>query len=458
MQQSLLEGYRTFDPAKIRATTFETPPREQRTRSSLRRHLIVGLAVTTLLIGGVGGWSAFASISSAVIASGKVVVESNSKLVQHAEGGIVGEIAVRDGDRVEAGDVLVRLDGTATKANLAIITKQMNELETRRSRLLAERDDQRELVFPEGLEERARASGEFDSLEGERKLFQARFATLSGQREQLRERITQTHDEIAGLTAQRDAKAREIELTEKELELLSGLREKKLVPVTQYMALEREAAKVQGEHGQLIAEIARTEGRVSETQLQVLQLDKEFRETVLGELRTVEAELAELAERRVAALDQLRRLEVQAPQSGVVHQLSIHTRGGVITPGQALMQIVPQNDALIVEARVAPGDIDQVRSGQDAVVHFTAFNQRTTPQLTATLYSVAADLTEDERSGEQYFLARLRLSEAEMTRLGALKLNPGMPAEVFIQTGARSALSYLVKPFEDQLSRAFREE
>lgn len=458
MPQNLLEGYRTFDPATNRTGAFEARLRVPRTRSSLRRHLLVGLAVTTLLIGGVGGWSAFASISSAVIASGKVVVESNSKLVQHAEGGIVGEIAVRDGDRVEAGDLLVRLDGTATKANLAIITKQMNELETRRSRLRAERDDQRELVFPEGLEERARASGEFDSLEGERKLFQARFATLSGQREQLRERITQTHDEIAGLTAQRDAKAREIELTQQELELLSGLREKKLVPVTQYMALEREAAKVQGEHGQLIAEIARTEGRVSETQLQVLQLDKEFRETVLGELRTVEAELAELAERRVAALDQLRRLEIQAPQSGVVHQLAIHTRGGVITPGQALMQIVPQNDALIVEARVAPGDIDQVRSGQDAVIHFTAFNQRTTPQLNATLYSVAADLTEDERSGDQYFLARLRLSEAEMTRLGALKLSPGMPAEVFIQTGARSALSYLVKPFEDQLSRAFREE
>ena len=458
MPQSLLEGYRSFDPANHRAGAFDAPATGTHTRSSLRRHLLIGLAVTTLLIGGVGGWSAFASISSAVIASGKVVVESNSKLVQHAEGGIVGEIAVRDGDRVKAGDVLVRLDGTATKANLAIVTKQMNELETRRSRLIAERDDQRELVFPESLKKRAEASGEFDSLDGERKLFQARFATLSGQREQLQERITQTHDEIAGLTAQRDAKAREIELTKKELELLRGLKEKKLVPVTQYMALEREAAKIEGEHGQLIAEIARTEGRVSETQLQVLQLDKEFRETVLGELRAVEAELAELAERRVAALDQLRRLEIQAPQSGVVHQLAIHTRGGVITPGQPLMQIVPQDDALIVEARVAPGDIDQVRSGQQAVIHFTAFNQRTTPQLDATLYSVAADLAEDERSGDQYFLARLRLSEAELARLKALKLSPGMPAEVFIQTGARSALSYLVKPFEDQLSRAFREE
>ncbi|TQV82374.1 HlyD family type I secretion periplasmic adaptor subunit [Denitrobaculum tricleocarpae] len=454
----MLEGYRTLDPANLRAGPFDAPPTGQHTRSSLRRHLLIGLAVTTVLIGGVGGWSALASISSAVIASGKVVVESNSKLVQHAEGGIVGEIAVRDGDRVEAGDLLVRLDGTATKANLAIITKQMNELETRRSRLIAERDDKTELVFPESLQKQAQANGEFDSLEGERKLFQARLATLSGQREQLQERITQTHDEIAGLTAQRTAKAREIALTEKELELLSGLREKKLVPVTQYMALEREAAKVQGEHGQLTAEIARTEGRISETQLQVLQLDKEFRETVLGELRAVEAELAELAERRVAALDQLRRLEIQAPQSGAVHQLAIHTRGGVITPGEALMQIVPQDDALIVEARVAPADIDQVQSGQHAVIHFTAFNQRTTPQLDATLYSVAADLSEDERSGDQYFLARLRLSEAELARLDALKLSPGMPAEVFIQTGARSALSYLVKPFEDQLSRAFREE
>ncbi|WP_282610374.1 HlyD family type I secretion periplasmic adaptor subunit [Pelagibius sp. Alg239-R121] len=457
MSQSLLE-HSGFGPAAIRNGGYDLPPAVHPTRRSLRRHLLAGFIVAAVLIGGVGGWSAIASISSAVIASGKVVVESNTKLVQHAEGGIVGEIAVRDGDRVKAGDLLVRLDGTATKANLAIITKQMTELETRRTRLIAERDKNEELVFPVHLQEQAKANSDFDLLEGERKLFQARWATLSGQREQLQERMTQTRDEIAGLTSQRSAKSREVELTEKELELIRGLKEKKLIPITQYMALERESVKVQGEHGQLIAEIARAEGRVSETQLQVLQLDKEFREAVLGELRDAEAKLAELAERRVAALDQLRRLEIQAPQSGMVHQLAIHTRGGVITPGQALMQIVPQDDKLIVEARVAPGDIDQIQKGQDAVIHFTAFNQRTTPQLNATLFSVAADLTEDERSGEQYFLARLRLSEEELLRLRALTLTPGMPAEVFIQTGARSALSYLVKPFEDQISRAFREE
>lgn len=457
MSQTLLET-QNFDSFQMRSGGFDLSPAAPPARQSLRRHLLVGFIIAGLLIGGVGGWSAIASISSAVIASGKVVVESNSKLVQHAEGGIVGEIAVRDGDRVEAGDLLVRLDGTATKANLAIITKQMNALETRRTRLIAERDRNRELVFPEHLRKQAQVNSDFDLLEGERRLFEARWVTLSGQREQLQERITQTRDEIAGLTSQRNAKAREVELTLKELEIIRGLKEKKLIPITQYMALERESAKAQGEHGQLIAEIARTEGRISETQLQVLQLDKEFREGVLGELRGVETELAELAERRVAALDQLRRLEIQAPQSGVVHQLAIHTRGGVITPGQALMQIIPQDDTLIVEARVAPGDIDQIQVGQEAVVHFTAFNQRTTPQLNATLFSVAADLTEDERSGENFFLARLRLSEEEQARLGALQLTPGMPADIFIQTGARTALSYLVKPFEDQLSRAFREE
>ena len=457
MSQTLLEP-RSLGHNYMRSGGFEAPSPAQPTKHSLRRHLLIGFVIAGILIGGVGGWSAIASISSAVIASGKVVVESNSKLVQHAEGGIVGEIAVRDGDRVEAGDLLVRLDGTATKANLAIITKQMNALETRHTRLIAERDKNRELVFPAPLRERAQTGSDYDLLEGERKLFEARWVTLSGQRKQLQERITQTRDEIAGLTAQRDAKVREVELTKKELELIRGLKEKKLIPITQYMALERESAKVQGEHGQLVAEIARTEGRVSETQLQVLQLDKEFREAVLGELRTVEAELAELSERRIAALDQLRRLEIQAPQSGMVHQLAIHTRGGVITPGQALMQIVPQDDTLIVEARVAPGDIDQIQIGQEAVIHFTAFNQRTTPQLNATLFSVAADLTEDERSGENFFLARLSLSETEHARLEGLTLTPGMPAEVFIQTGARTALSYLVKPFEDQLSRAFREE
>lgn len=447
-------------PAESSRKTNKQAPRtrEVLVNRSIRRHLVTGSLSALVLIGCIGGWSAWASISSAVIASGQVAVESNIKLVQHAEGGIVGEIAVRNGERIRAGDVLMRMDGTATRANLAIIVKRMDELSASMVRLTAERDGTGKLVFPPELGGKGGIAPSANAVDGQRALFHARRETLSSQVRQLEERVAQTHEEITGLTSQRDAKARELQLAEEELGILAGLKKKDLVPVSKYIAAQRGAASLQGEHGRLVAEIARAGGRISETQLQIIQMRKEFRESVLSELRTTEAELSELSERRIAAEDQLRRLEIRAPQAGMVHQLAVHTIGAVITPGQELMQIVPQDEELIVEAKVLPADIDQVHIGQQAKINFTAFNQRTTPQLQGTLYSIAADLTEDERSGLQYYIVRLRPTEQEMTKLGDVKLTPGMPADVFVQTGARSALSYLTKPFVDQLNRAFREE
>jgi HlyD family secretion protein len=433
-------------------------PAETGAADSLHRYLFFGFATAAALVVGVGGWLMFASISSAVIAPGSVVVESSSKVVQHAEGGIVEEIAVRDGDRVKTGSLLVRLDGTAIKANLAIVVSRMNEMAVRDIRLAAERDQKDSLMFPAPLRDRLAVEGGLDMLEGEAKLFEARRETLLGQRKQLRERVTQIRDEITGLVSQAKAIAQELELTIQELDLLRDLKKQRLVSLDRYMPLERGAARLRGGHGQMISDIARARGRIGETELQILQLDKEFRESVLSELSTVRVSLAELTEQRIAAEDQLRRLDIRAPQSGVVHQLVLHTRGGVISPGQPLMHIVPQDEGHVVEANVAPGDIDQIELGQDAVVHFSAFNQRTTPQLGAMLYSISADLAQDERTGAQYYIARLRLNAGELERLDGLSLTPGMPADVFIQTGSRSAMSYLTKPFVDQLNRAFREE
>ena len=276
----------------------------------------------------------------------------------------------------------------------------MNEMTIRKVRLLAERDGAELLQFPASLGRQLTDDGGLELIKGEDKLFQARRETLLGQRTLLQERITQIRDEIAGMQSQGKAIMHELELTTQELDALRDLKKRQLVSLDRYMPLERGAAKLQGNHGQIVSDIARARGRISEAELQILQLEKEFRESVLSDLGTVRVNLAELTERRIAAEDQLRRLEVRAPQSGIVHQLALHTRGGVIAPGQALMEIIPQDEGHIVEARIAPGDIDQVRQGQEAVVRFSAFNQRTTPQLNATLYSVSPDIAEDERSGE----------------------------------------------------------
>ncbi len=447
-----------FEPASGAATNSHSPIAVTAATVSLRRYVIAGCLICGALVFGIGGWLMFVSIASAVIAPGSVVVESNSKLVQHAEGGIVDEILVRDGDRVVAGQPLVRLDGTAIKANLAIIVSQINELNARSVRLLVERDQRDVLTFPAELQQEFMATGNLDILDGETKLFHARRETIVGQRKQLRERITQIRDEIIGLTSQSEAMVAELDLTNKELDLLVDLKKQQLISLERYMPLERGAVKLQGGHGQLMADIARARGRVSETELQIIQLDKEFRESVLGELATVHTSLSELTERRIAADDQLRRLDIRAPQAGIVHQLAIHTRSGVISPGQPLMQIIPQDEGHVIEATVSPGDIDQVRVGQNAVVNFSAFNQRTTPRVKATVYSISADLTEDERNGNKYYVARIRLKSGELERLEGLSLTPGMPADIFIQTGDRSAMSYLTKPFMDQLNRAFREE
>ncbi|MFL5124833.1 MAG: HlyD family type I secretion periplasmic adaptor subunit [Microvirga sp.] len=423
---------------------------------SIRSHLLGGLAVVALLAGGVGGLAATTELSGAVIAPGSLVVDSNVKKVQHPTGGVVGELRARDGDKVKAGDIVVRLDETITQANLAIVVKSLNELQSRLARLEAERDNVDAIVFPAELLARADDPELARSMTGERNLFEFRKSARAGQKAQLRERIAQLKEEIQGLTGQVAAKKRETELIGQELEGVRDLWRKNLVQIQRVTALERDAARLEGERGQLIASTAQAKGKISEIELQILQIDQDLRSEVAKDLREVQGKIAELVERKVAAEDQLKRIDIRAPQNGMVHQSTVHTVGGVITPGEAIMLIVPEADALTVEAKLAPQDIDQVRVGQTAALRFSAFSQRTTPELDGVVSRVSADLTTDQRTGAAYYVVRITLSDSEIARLEGLRLVPGMPVEAFIRTGERTVLSYVMKPFTDQITRSFR--
>ncbi|MDO8533426.1 MAG: HlyD family type I secretion periplasmic adaptor subunit [Xanthobacteraceae bacterium] len=427
-------------------------------RRSIHRHVRAGIILVVLLCGGVGGWAAATDISGALIAPGSLVVDSNVKKVQHPTGGIVGEVRVRDGDRVKIGDVVVRLDATITRANLAIVSKGLNELTARKSRLEAERDGAETVTFPAALLEREGDPDVASALTSERKLFQLRKSARVGQKSQLRERITQLQEQIEGLSAQATAKGREIELIARELEGVRQLWSKNLVPITRLTALERESTRLDGERAQLIATVAQTKGKITETELQIIQIEQDLSSEVAKETREIDGKIGEFVERKVTAEDQLKRIEIRAPQDGTVFQSAVHTVGGVIAAGDAIMLIVPDADNLIVEAKVNPQDIDQLQIGQKAVLRFSTFNQRTTPELIGTITRISADISTEQRTGASYYTIRIALPAAEVAQLGDVKLVPGMPVEAFVQTGGRTVLSYLIKPLADQVMRAFREK
>ena len=428
-------------------------------RRSVRRHVLLSLSAAALLTGGLGGWAATTELAGAVVAPGTLVVDSFVKKVQHPTGGVVGELRVRDGDLVRAGQVVLRLDETVTRANLSAIDKGLVELTARQGRLEAERDGAAQVEFPADLRERGRtepAAGKV--VAGEARLFELRREARAGQKAQLKERTGQLREEIQGLTGQVAGKRREIDLISRELEGVRELWRKNLIPIQRVTALERDAARLEGEYGQLVASIAQAKGRISETELQVIQVDQDLRSEVAKELGEVNGKIAELVERRVAAEDQLKRTDIRAPQDGVVHQLAVHTVGGVINPGEPIMLVVPRADTLVIEAKVTPRDIDQVQRGQAAMLRLTAFNQRTTPEVEGTVSLVAADQITDEKSGTSYFKVHVAPSPEALARLKGVKLVPGMPAEVFIRTGERTVLSYLTKPINDQVGRAFKED
>ena len=427
-------------------------------RRSIRRHTTFGLSAALLLVVGCGGWAIVTELSGAVVAPGTVVVDSHVKKVQHPTGGVVGEILARDGDRVRVGDVVIRLDETVARANLAMVAKSLDELAIRQARLEAERDGLPEILFSPAITSRRAESDHASLLSGEKRLFETRREARAGQKSQLKERVAQLQEQIDGTNLQAAAKADEIKLIQDELIGVQELWRKNLVPITRLTALKREETRLRGERGQLISTVAQAKGRISETTLQILQIDQDLRSEVSKELREVQAKTAELVERKVAAEDQLKRIDIRAPQDGVVHQSIVHTVGGVINAGEPLMLVMPVADDLSIEVHVSPQDIDQLQPGQDTMLRLSAFNQRTTPELKGRVSLIAADLVTDQRTGVQHYPVRIAFAEGERERLGAAKLLPGMPVESFIQTGYRTVFSYLTKPLSDHLAKAFREE
>ncbi|NVO17948.1 MAG: HlyD family type I secretion periplasmic adaptor subunit [Rhodoplanes sp.] len=428
------------------------------TELSIRRHVRMALVTVTMMLFGVGGLAATTEITGAVIAPGELVVDTNVKKVQHPTGGIVGDLRVREGDHVEAGKVLIRLDDTQTRTNLQIVLKQLDEALARRARAEAERDGESHIVFPGDFVIRLDEADVLRVAEGEARLFELRRAARSGLKAQLREQIDQAIEQSKGLVEQVTAKGTEIEWITRELEGVRDLWKKKLVQFTRVTALERDSARLAGEKGQLVASIAQVKGRIAETELRILQIDEELRTEVGKELSELRSKIAELMERRVAAEDLLRRVDIRAPVTGVVHQLAVHTVGGVITAqGETIMQIVPDSEPFMVETRVAPQEIDQLRLGQRAVLRFMTANQRNTPELNGVVKLIAPNVSQDQKTGATFYTVRIVVPESESRRLPDLRMVPGMQVEAFIETNPRTILSYLVRPISDQLYRSFRE-
>jgi HlyD family secretion protein len=425
--------------------------------ASLRQQMRIGLVVIGVFAGALGVWSMTTTLQGAVAAGGQFVVASDVKKIQHPTGGVVGELLVREGQRVKAGDIVLRLDETVVRANHQIVSKQLDEFAVRSSRLDAERDGRATLLLPADIAARAVDPDIARLVAAETRLFEVRRAARDGQRAQLRKRVAQLNDEVVGLRAQQAAKEREAEIIKIELVGVQDLYKRKLIQLTRLSALQREQASLEGQRGQLIANIAQSEGKIAEIELQIIQIDEDQRAEVMKELREIQGREGELVERRTAAQDQLKRIDLRAPTNGTVHQLAMHTVGGVLQAGEPAMLIVPGEDDLQLETRVAPGDIDQITPGQTVRIKVQAGNQSTNPELTGSVARVSADTTRDERQGLVYYTVRVDIPRAEFERLAPIKIIAGMQAEAFIETVQRSPIGFLMKPIQTQMGRTFRE-
>jgi HlyD family secretion protein len=419
----------------------------------------IGLVTVFVLVFGFGAWAALASISGAVVASGRLKVETNRQVVQHLDGGIVAEIAVQEGAVVDAGEILVRLDDTRLNAELAIIESQLFEIMARIGRLEAEVIGADSPLFEAELLAIAAERPEVARLvEGQRGLFHARSDTRARETEQLRERQTQIREEIRGSVAQRESLDRQLAFIEQELTDQRSLLERGLTQASRVLSLEREKARLEGQIGALTAQAAQLQGRITEIDIQLTGRDATRREDAMTELRDLRSSEAELRERRLSTQDVISRLDIRAPRAGVVLGQTIFTVGSVVQPAEPLMYVVPTEAALVVEARLETTNIDQVYPGQPARLRFSAFNQRTTPEVDSTVLRVAPDALTDEATGLSYYPVELTITEDALSQLGDLTLVAGMPVDAFIQTGERSPLSYLLRPPTDFFVRSMREE
>jgi HlyD family secretion protein len=418
-----------------------------------------GFILIFVAVGGLLTGSGLAGISGAVIGAGLVTVETNIKIVQHLDGGIVSELLVKNGDRVREGDVVVRLDETSAKSNLGIIQSRLNELYIQRARLDAETRAADKITLPPEITNEAEQDPRIATfLNSQIALFNARRGRQSGEAALLMQQRAQLTEQVTGLTSEHDARTRQASLIKREMESVRPLLEQGLYTMTRMLSLERESARLEGETGRLRGDIARVKGAISENEGKIQQLQKETLQQVSNEQREAQSKIAELEEQKIAIEDKLKRVEVRAPRSGFVHNMTIHTVGGVVSPANPIMEVIPEEDRLIIEARVSPNDIEQIVIGHPASVRFPAFNSRTTPVVEGKITKRSAAHIVDKATGVPYFTVTIEVSAAELANLGeGKKLIPGMQAEVYMETEKRTVLSYLIRPFTDAFERAFRE-
>lgn len=429
---------------------FEKPP--------VGRVVVIGAAIIAMFFGVFGMWAALAPLNTAAIASGEVMVDGRRKTIQHFEGGIVSEILVKDGTVVKSGQVLVRLQRTQAQAMLSLVDGRSIAARSLAARLMAERDGAKTLTFPADIRSVEKNSQVRAAMDGQRRIFNARRDSLASKTALLRERGAQVRTEIRGLRAQIAADDRQLVLIEEELSGIRSLVKRGLVARPRLLALEHRAAEIGGNRGRNVAAVARAQQSIGETRLKIEELRTERLNEVVRELREVESQLQDLGERRSASSDVLSRTEIRAPIGGTVVGLKVATTGGVIAAGEAIMDIVPTDSRLIVEAKVSPQDIDIVRAGLAAQVRFTALSQRNSVPVDGEVMSVSADRLSDQFTPEGYYLARIGLPAAMQEFLGDVTLQPGMQAEVMIVTGANTALGYFMKPIAQSFNRAFRED
>lgn len=427
-------------------------------RTSLRRYGLAGLVMIAIFASSFGAWSALVPLSGAVVASGRFEVDGSVKKVQHKTGGIVSEILVQDGQRVAENQVLIRLDPTTVGSELQIVVHQLADLRTTAARLRAERDGQDRFSPPPPILPPEESAFEDALLQREERMLEARREARLGQESQLTERINQLEKQIEGLDVQSTAKTRQREIAGDELKSLHGLLDQKLVLVAQVNTLERTATQLDGEIGEILATTAEVGAKIAETRLQILNIEQVAVADASKELAEVEAKVSELEGRRVQAMDALQRVEIKAPRDGFVHELAVHTVGGVVGSGEVLMTIVPEHVPLKVEVRINPHDIDNIHLDDQAVVRIIGLNHSTTPDLHAQVSMVGADLAQDPTTHVAYYPVELRLGSGEIDALDSVRLVPGMPVEVFITTSSRTFAQYLWEPIRDRVSRAVREK
>ena len=433
-------------------------PQKQPKKLAYDNYLIIGFGLISALIVGFFLWSVIAPIQGAVIAPGTVVVEGKPKTLQHLDGGIVGEILVVDGDKVNVGDVVMRLDPTELNANRDLLRLRLNEAKALSARLIAERDDESGISWDRIFPPEVRTSSLESIIQDQEKLFNTRRRAYLGQLEQLQKRQQQAREQIQGLQSQSEANQQQLEIIVRELTGLRELLKDGYVSQSRILTLEREQAGLNGEIARIAADIAQIKTSISETEIEILQVTRARNEGALTELRIKESEINDLQQQLISATDQAGRVDILAPVSGRVHNMNVTTVGGVVTPAGPIMDIIPDTARLIIETQVEPMYVDQIYIGQPTTVRLSAFNLRTTPELNGEVSSISANTTIDETTGISFYTVKIELSPKEIARLNGLVLVPGMPAEAFMQTDERTVMNYLLKPATDQLNRAFREE